>query len=386
MKEPDLLTILIVDDTPANLLVLKELLAKPDRKLLTADNGKDALKIALDKDVDLLLLDVQMPEMDGFEVAQILQSNKKTKDIPIIFVSATKKEHGSILKGFEEGAIDYLFKPLNPELTKAKVSVLLKIQRQRRELLEKNRSLEQADIQIKKLNAELEEHIGQLKALNHELEAFSYSVSHDLRAPLRAVTGYSRIFEEDYSPRLDDEGRRLLKKIQHNAGKMSHLIDDLLQFSKLGRKEVMKSEIDMEDLVRKISEEHNHGHAKKAEIIIHGMIPAKADPALITQVWVNLISNAIKYSANSENPRIEIGSEQKGKEIRYYIKDNGAGFDMNYAGKLFGVFQRLHDEKEFEGTGIGLAIVQRIISRHGGTVKAEGKVNEGATFYFTLPG
>jgi len=384
MKEPDLLTVLIVDDTPANLLVLKELLTRPDRKLLTADNGKDALKIALEQEIDLIMLDVQMPGMDGFEVAQILQSNKKTKDIPVIFVSATQKEHGSILKGFEEGAVDYLFKPLDSQLTKAKVSVLLKIQLQKKELLEKNRSLELADIRIKKLNADLEEHIGQLNSLNQELESFSYSVSHDLRAPLRAITGYSKIFEEEYDQTMDDEARLLIAKILYNAGKMGTLIDDLLQFSKLGRKEVQKKEIDVEQLVKKIAEEHNHG-LKKAEVAIGKIHPSKADPALITQVWINLISNAIKYSAKSAHPKIEIGSEKSDKEILYHIKDNGAGFDMNYADKLFGVFQRLHDEKEFEGTGIGLAIVQRIVSRHGGTIRAEGKVNEGATFYFSLP-
>lgn len=383
MKEQAPVTILIVDDTKANILVLTELLARPGRIFLSATSGKEGLKIALAEEIDLLLLDVQMPEMDGFEVAQILKSNKKTKDIPIIFASAVEKEHRSIMKGFEEGAVDYLFKPLDPELTKAKVSVLLKLQLQKKELLEKNRSLELADIQIKKLNAELEENIGQLKSLNRELEAFSYSVSHDLRAPLRAVSGYSKIVEEDYGHALDPEGSRLIKRIQENAGKMGQLIDDLLQFSKLGRKELLKNDIDMELLVKQITEEHNQDH--KAEVVIHEILPAKADTGLITQVWVNLISNAIKYSGKNPEPRIEISSEKKDNHIIYKIKDNGAGFDMHYADKLFGVFQRLHQEKEFEGTGIGLAIVQRIVSRHGGSVKAEGKVDEGATFYFTLP-
>jgi light-regulated signal transduction histidine kinase (bacteriophytochrome) len=327
-----------------------------------------------------------MPEMDGFEVANILKSNKRTKDIPILFASAEKKERHSIMKGFEEGAVDYLSKPLDPEVTKAKVAVLLKIQLQKRELIEKNRSLEVADSQIKQLNSELKKNIVQLELVNKELESFSYSISHDLQAPLRILDGHSAILLEDYGDTLlDDEAKKLLGSIRRNTQKMNDLIRDLLKFSKSGRQEVEKSEIDTAKLVSTIILELETSTPPKATIILNPLLPVFADYSLVTQVWINLISNAIKYSAKKENPKIEIGSIQRENEVVHYVKDNGVGFDTAYADKLFGVFQRLHKASDFEGNGVGLAIVQRIISKHGGRVWAESKPNEGASFYFSLP-
>ena len=238
------------------------------------------------------------------------------------------------------------------------------------------------------LNEELEDRVKQrthqLEIANKELEAFSYSVSHDLRAPLRAVNGYAKILEEDYSKVLDEEGRRLLKVVQHNAKKMGALIDDLLAFSRLGRKEVYKFLIKMTELVENVIFELQRDLAHKPEIIVNKLHPVFADYSLMTQVMMNLISNAIKYSSKKEKPVIKISSEKKGNDIVYSVSDNGTGFDMQYAHKLFGVFQRLHGE-EFEGTGVGLAIVQRIITRHGGKIWVEAELEKGATFYFSLP-
>jgi len=378
--------ILIIDDKSANIFALEKLLERPERFFLDATNGEDGLKIALANKIDLIILDVQMPGMDGFEVAQILKSNKRTKDIPILFASAEKKERHSIMKGFEEGAVDYLSKPLDPEVTKAKVAVLLKIQLQKRELIEKNRSLEMADSQIKQLNSELQKNIIQLEGVNKELESFSYSISHDLQAPLRILNGHSAILLEDYGDTLDDEAKRLLGSVRRNTQKMNDLITDLLKFSKSGRQEVEKAEIDTAKLVNTVILEFETSTPPKATIILNPLLPVYADYSLVTKVWINLISNAIKYSAKKESPKIEIGSIQHENEIIHYVRDNGAGFDMQYADKLFGVFQRLHKASEFEGTGVGLAIVKRIISKHGGRVWAESKPNEGASFYFSLPG
>ena len=730
--------ILIVDDKRANILALEGLLATKDRLLLNASNGKDALQITLNKNVDLIILDVQMPGMDGFEVAQILKSNNRTKDIPIIFASAESKEHKYVMKGYDEGAIDYFFKPLDPEIVKAKVAVLLKIQLQKKELVEKNISLQKsallinnsadiigiidastcrieeinnaftnilgyeleeteetaltfflsnedrlmvqelckqdkerlsfetriycrdrsikwlqwnvvarygkwfvnarditevkevekirnyittvvkqsndavyihdqegkiiswnegaekiygytereamkmkiwniipgymqpemseivnkiirgtkihdletrrvtkhgklidilfsasiltgtgndhvsiaiterditqqkiadeqikesekrfrnlfeyapypmwvydlsnlkflevnhtstehygylreeflsmeitdiqaeeevnklmehinqrsrevqassgwkhhlrngqiidveitshlldfeghkavlviskditerkkAEAQIRQLNTELQMNLMQLETTNKELESFSYSISHDLRAPLRALNGYSRMIEEDYASVLDDEAKRLLGNIQYNAQKMGTLIDDLLAFSRLGRKEVQKSKINTAKLVKNVLKEIGILAEYNAVIKINSLPPADADYTLLHQVWINLISNAIKYSSKKEKPEVQIGSTETENEIIFFVKDNGAGFDMKYADKLFGIFQRLHNPTEFEGTGIGLAIVQRIITKHGGRIWAEAKINIGATFYFTLP-
>ncbi|MDZ4710380.1 MAG: PAS domain-containing protein [Saprospiraceae bacterium] len=240
-----------------------------------------------------------------------------------------------------------------------------------------------AEQKMKNLNNELEEKV--IKR-TEELEAFSYSVSHDLRAPLRAIDGYAQMLREDYSHLLDKEGKRFIETIQLNANNMGTLIDDLLAFSRLGRKEVNKSFIDMTDLVEAVKDEITKSYPNKAEIKINSLHPVTADYTLMNQVIMNLLSNAIKYSLLAKDPVIEISSQQKGAELVYSVKDNGAGFDMQYVHKLYGVFQRLHSAEEFEGTGVGLAIVKRIIEKQGGKVWAEGKEGQGAVFYFSLPG
>jgi light-regulated signal transduction histidine kinase (bacteriophytochrome) len=234
-------------------------------------------------------------------------------------------------------------------------------------------------------NEEIAMQNDQLQELNMELQAFSYSVSHDLRSPLRSVIGYSKVLEEDFKEKLNEEGKRVLSVIQKNALRMNNLIGDLLEFSKLGRKELRKSEIDIEKLLRNILGEISNSIQHKTEFRLNSLPSICADSNLLSQVWINLISNAIKYSAKKKTPIVEIGSHVEGSEIVFYVKDNGAGFDMNYVDKLFGVFQRLHKVEEFEGTGVGLALVKRIVVKHGGRVWAEAKVDEGATFYFSLP-
>jgi len=377
--------ILIVDDKPGNLYSLEGLLAAEDRTILTSLSGREALQLSLKEAVDLIILDVQMPEVDGFEVAQILKSNKRTKDIPIIFATAESKDYKFLIQGYDEGAVDYMFKPLDPYVVRSKVSVLLRMQLQKRELIEKNIMLQNAEKQIRELNQGLTISLRQLEATNNELEAFSYTVSHDLRAPLRGLNGYSRMLEEDYGNVLDAEGKRLLGNIQRNATKMGMLIDDLLEFSRLGRKQIRTVPVNMEALVKEIVADVLQDQQSKAEVVIEKLPDAPADLSLIRQVWVNLISNAVKYSRKKEQPRVDIGFSIANDEVTYFVKDNGAGFSMKYADKLFGVFQRLHSPSDFEGTGIGLATVHRIITKHGGKVWADAKEKEGATFFFTLP-
>lgn len=484
-------TILIVDDNPANLLVLETLLTENGRTLITATSGKEALSYLLGVEVDLIILDVQMPGMDGFEVAQILKTNKRTRGIPVIFATAESHEHSMMMKGYDEGAVDYLLKPLDPDLVKAKVNVLLKIQQQKKELQDKNTSLEKfgllienstdiigiidardgsieqinlavtetlgyavpeitgkkindfleiplnfpytpdtggqdrfsfenevicknrtkkwlhwkvrtregrwfinarditenkiANEKIGLLNEELQKNNEQLGMANRELESFSYSVSHDLRAPLRALIGFASIIIEDHFTELNPEVQRLLGNIKDNARKMGTLIDDLLEFSRLGRTELQRSEADMHELAKLVAEECKPQWPEKATISIANLPPAAVDHGLIKQVWTNLVSNALKYSSKKESPLIEIGFDQTKQETIYFVRDNGAGFDMKYIDKLFGVFQRLHSPKQFEGTGVGLAIVYRIVNKHGGRVWAEAMENEGATFYFSIP-
>ncbi|HXU28479.1 MAG TPA: PAS domain-containing protein, partial [Bacteroidia bacterium] len=221
---------------------------------------------------------------------------------------------------------------------------------------------------VKELNRQLQDNVLQLESINKELESFSYSVSHDLRAPLRAIDGYAGILEEDYGKILDEEGNRLLEAVQYNAKKMGNLIDDLLTFSRLGKKELSKTSLNMNELVEGALYELNKSLKHNATVKIKKLHPAKGDYGLINQVVINLLSNAIKYSSKVKLPLVEINSEKIDNEIIYCVKDNGAGFDMRYVNKLFGVFQRLHTMDEFEGTGVGLAIVQRIMAKHGGKV------------------
>lgn len=226
----------------------------------------------------------------------------------------------------------------------------------------------------------------QLEAVNKELEAFTYSVSHDLRTPLRAISGYSIMLKEDYEAELDAEGKRIIRNIIGNTKMMGQLIDDLLAFSRLGKKELVRTLVDMRSLAMSIVKELlKHELKSKYDIRIGSLPPAEADPVMIKQVIMNLVSNAIKYSSKKANPEIEIGYKDEETKTIYYVKDNGAGFDMAYAHKLFGVFQRLHSQEEFEGTGVGLALVKRIIDKHKGKIWAEAVENSGATFYFSLP-
>jgi len=234
---------------------------------------------------------------------------------------------------------------------------------------------------------ELEWKNAKLEAANKELEAFSYSVSHDLRAPLRHLQGYAYALAEDFQSVLGPQGLEYLNNITKAARQMTALIDDLLSFARTGQQPVQDSDVDFQELVRKlITEMQPEFQHRSVEWVVHPLPIVRGDPAMLRQVWVNLLSNALKYTRQTERPRIEIGcSEPLEHETVFYIRDNGAGFDMAHATKLFGLFQRLHNRDEFEGTGLGLANVRRIINRHAGRTWAEGEVGKGATFYFSLP-
>jgi signal transduction histidine kinase len=256
------------------------------------------------------------------------------------------------------------------------------------EIERRTRDLETSNAEVLRLNSELEgrvrERTSELETANRELESFSYSVSHDLRSPLRAIDGYSQMLQEDYAQTLDDEGRRLLGVVRSSASHMARLIDDLLRFSQLGRKPLAVAPLDMKALANEVIQELAHLHPK-ARIELGELPVVSGDRSLLRQVWTNLISNALKYSALRTMPYVEIGGREDDTEYVFWVRDNGAGFDMRYKDKLFKVFQRLHRADEFEGTGVGLAIVQRVVSRHGGRVWAESGIGEGSVFRFAFP-
>jgi len=245
------------------------------------------------------------------------------------------------------------------------------------------------DDRMRQLNEELEARVlartQELETANRELEAFSYSVSHDLRAPLRAIDGFSCLLAEEHAAQLPAEGIRYLRLVRDSTKRMGMLIDDLLTFARISRQPLATHAVDPDYIaraaLRDLQAETGNG---KAQVEISALPPATADPGLLKVVMINLLGNALKFTRHQPNPRVEVGSLQRGDQTVYFVRDNGVGFDMRYVEKLFGVFQRLHPEKEFEGTGVGLATVQRIIHRHGGDIWAEAQVDRGATFYFTL--
>ena len=321
-----------------------------------------------------LLTTLTKPILDTAAVAREVMERR---DFSLRAARTTEDEMGSLVDAFND--------------------MLAEIGRRAAELEATNRSLEremaerrQADEERAKLNAELEQRVtdrtAQLEAANKELEGFSYSVSHDLRAPLRAVVGFSKLLMEDHGRQLDAEARRKLEVIQSEGARMGQLIDELLAFSRLGRKTMQMNELDMTELAQTTFAGLN-GHYEGARPDFYlGVLPrAKGDRVLVGQVWANLLSNAMKFSSKRPSPRIEVSAISDEREHVYYVRDNGAGFDPRYRTKLFGVFQRLHNSSEFPGTGVGLALVERIVVRHGGRVWADGKPDEGATFYFTLP-
>jgi len=271
------------------------------------------------------------------------------------------------------GALDYILKPFKLSVIRPVLSRALAMRRLRME----NAQLEQR----------LREHAAELEATNKDLEAFSYSVSHDLRAPLRAIDGYCRIIEEELGDKLDELGQHLFKVVRDSSQRMGRLIDDLLAFARLGRQPLSRQPVSISALVHEVVDELRKEHVRRPIELRVGDLPDDVgDPALLKQVFVNLLSNAFKFTRGKEQALVEVGCEQSTGERSYFVRDNGTGFDMRHASKLFEPFHRLHSGGEFEGTGVGLSIVHRVIQRHGGRVWVEAEVDKGATFYFTLPG
>lgn len=518
VRESDRINILIVDDTPDKLLALKTVLEDLDQNVVTANSGTEALRYLLRSDFAVILLDVNMPGMDGFETAQMIRSRKATARVPIIFVTSFSTADTEVFRGYSLGAVDYIFTPVVPEVLRSKVSVFIDLfqqtqeirrqgellrkmqeerhQRQLDEAVERiewetrrnrffNLSIEllaianfrleltqvnptwlstlgfseeelkaqpfvdfvqsddrattietimkimagaapaylenrirtkhggyrwfgwtiapfaeeellyifarditqqiEREAEVRQLNQSLEKHSAELQAANRELEEFSYSISHDLRGPLRAITGYSEIILTEHTKKLDDEGRQMVEAVSRNSLHLTKLIDDFLGFFRFGRTQVNAIHFDMKALAQSAIDVVKPVNAsRRLEFRIGPLPSAFGDRSMLRQVLVNLLSNAVKFTAPVQHAIIEIGITNRGGQAIYYIRDNGVGFNMKYYDKLFGVFQSLHKDEGFEGTGIGLALVHKIVRRHGGEIWAEGKINEGATFFFTL--
>jgi PAS domain S-box-containing protein len=482
-------SILMVDDQEMNLQALEALLQDLGRPLVTARSGQEALQLLFDRTFALILLDVRMPDMDGYETAEHIRRRQRSAHTPIIFITAADATPQEVSRGYAVGAVDYIFKPFMPEVLKAKTRIFLELFAKTQELRESearfralvanvpgalyrrdasgargmlyvsepieritgyppaefierrrpftevvhpddaaafaeaaekasqaetpyaveyrilhrdgsvrtvyDRGQEVAghldgvilDItERKRAEVELRRAKEAAEASNRELESFSYSVSHDLRAPLRAVEGFSKIVLETYGPQLDDHGKHLLSRIRAGGQRMAQLIDDLLGLSRLTRGEMKTGPVDLTAMAREVAADLVRAQpSRRVEFIIEPGMMMNGDARLMRVALQNLIGNAWKFTARKPDGVIEVGRDTRNGRPAWFVRDNGAGYDPAYAGKLFGPFQRLHTEAEFEGSGIGLATVHRIIHRHGGEVWAEGAVDRGATFYFTVP-
>jgi two-component system, sensor histidine kinase and response regulator len=381
----DRVNILLVDDQPANLVALEAMLQGLGQNLIRAESGREALKWLLTHECAVILLDVKMPDMDGFETAALIRQRDKSRHTPILFLTAADNSQNHAVRGYAVGAVDYLVKPVVPEFVRSKVAVFVELAK-KSELLRRQTQLlaesEQAAVELAETRAEL---VRDLEHKNRELESFSYAVSHDLRAPLRRIDSFSRAILESQAEKLDEPGRRYFDRVREASQQMSRLIDDVLHLSRVTRADLREQDVDLSSLVQLIlTRLQESGPDRKVEVKIRPGVIVTGDGQLLRIALENLLENAWKFSSKQADCRIEFGVTQASGEPTYFVRDNGAGFDMTYADRLFGPFQRLHAQGEFPGSGIGLATVQRIIHRHGGRVWAEGLVGQGATFQFTL--
>jgi hypothetical protein len=361
--------LLIVDDEPAHMKALCDMLRTEGYETAGFATARAALDALPPGDFDLLLTDLALPGMDG--IALLKEAQCLDPDLVGIIITG----EGTMVSAFEamqRGALDYILKPFRLSTILPVLVRALSIRSLRRENAE--------------LQRQLSVHAAELEAANKELDSFTHSVSHDLRAPLRAVIGFSGIVAEDYSAGLSAKGQELLGRVITSAQRMNQLIDDLLRVSRTGQQALTKRVVAVGALVEEVlADLTNERAGRDVEVVVGALPEAIADRALLKQALANLLSNAFKFTRNRERAVVEVGSRDEGDRSVYFVRDNGAGFDMQHATRLFGVFQRMHRRDEFEGTGVGLSLAHRIIGRHGGRIWAEAELNRGATFYFTLP-
>ena len=396
--------ILLVDDRPANLLTLESILEDLGQDLVKATSGKEALRHLLKDDFAVILLDVKMPDMDGFETATLIRERERSRHTPIVFLTAHKDEE-HVFRGYYAGAVDFLYKPINPEVLRSKVSVFVDLslksellKRQTELLQARNAELEEmvehrkrAEDQIRALNAELEERVRErtleLSRSNEELRQFAYAASHDLKEPMRTIASYTQLLAQRFDPHLDDDGREFLGYVIDAVKRMDMLLTDLLTYSQhLGTKPMTLTEVNSEAVLIGVLMNLQAAIKETEAKITHDPLPTDvtSDFAQLSQVFQNLIGNALKYRSADRKPEVHIWADEGEDEWTFHVRDNGLGIDPHYRDQIFGIFKRLHG-REFPGTGMGLAICKKIIERHGGRIWVESALNEGSTFSFSLP-
>lgn len=405
--------ILLVDDREDNLLSIETILEPDGYKFVKANSGRQALKILLTEfDFALILMDVKMPNLNGFETASLIYEREKLKHIPIVFITANNYGEENIYKGYRTGAVDYIYKPINPELLRAKVSVFvdlyqkthrLVMQEQKLVAINKNLQIEvqerkMSEEKIKELNRQLLENIARLESANKDLDRFAFMASHDLQEPLRKIRIFSDLLFVKYKDMLDEDGKMNIVRIQGAAERMQALIKDILTFSKISIEKGTFVKTSLNSVVDEVLNElEAQVQEKNAKIIVDKLPTLHVNPGLIRPLFYNLISNALKYCKKNISPVVNIRSEMpnvlpeantkpiENRFCRIYVQDNGIGFDQKYSEEIFGMFKRLHLNSEYEGTGIGLALCKKIVEEHNGYISAKSKLNEGSTFIISLP-
>ncbi len=367
--------ILLVDDDATKRFALRTILAPLEENLVEASSGADALRHLLRNEFAVILLDVRMPIMDGFETAQLIRQRPRSELTPIIFVTALDQAETDMGRGYNLGAVDFVFAPVVPAIMRAKVNVFVELYRAQQELRRFRTQLETL----------VEERTIALTAINRELEAFSYAISHDLRGPLATLDALSERLLEKLSTGLDPAAAESLESMRVASKRITSVFDGLQMLFRLTGGEIRREELDISALANQAADElREEDPGRKVEVVIAPGIAANGDRRLAWILVGNLIDNAWKFTAHQPSPRIVVGSETVEGETRIFVKDNGVGFDMIDSHRLFGAFQRLHSQSDFPGAGIGLATARRIVNRHGGRIWAEGAVGDGATFYFVL--
>lgn len=400
-KQRSAIRILVVDDREDNLLSIESILEEDGYTIIKADSGRSALKILLQQqEFTLILMDVQMPGMNGFETASIIFERDKLKHIPIIFITADNASDESTFRGYKMGAVDYIYKPINPDLLRLKVAVFAELSQKNLELLDKEKNLRYANQKLEKeiirrkldeekirlLNEQLIEKNYNLEATIEELDRFAYVASHDLQEPLRKIRVFSDRILMFHSTTVNDDVKKALEKIVKASGRMQSLINDLLKFSR----DTFVGEdfgiVDLNNIIAEvISDMDVNLEQADAKIVVNELPKIWGMQSQMRQLFQNIISNSMKFKKTSERPVINIYTDATATLPRIVIEDNGIGFDSKYADEIFAVFKRLHSFEEYEGTGVGLAICKKIIQNHKGNIYAEGSLNKGAKFYIELP-
>jgi signal transduction histidine kinase len=405
--------ILLVDDRDDNLMSMESILSPDEYQFIKATSGREALKILLREfDFALILMDVNMPNLNGLETASLIYEREKLRLIPIIFITAINYGEEYIFKAYRSGAVDYIYKPINPDLLRAKVSVYIDLYRknqmlfaQEQKLLAINKTLEleireriASEEKITELNRQLLENVSHLESMNKDMDFFIYMASHDLQEPVRKIRMIIDRFSLKYHDQLDGEGQNYLSRIIEVAQRMQLLIKDILSLTRVSEDENPFEETDLNNLVGDILIDFQQSiQEKKVDVIIEKLPILKVNPVLFRLMFENLISNALKFSKEKGDPIIRIFSSIPDKEnildktrsqnnfYRLFVEDNGIGFDQQYASQIFEMFRRLHGTAEYKGTGIGLAICKRIAEKHQGFISARSKENEGTIFTISIP-